>query len=50
MRMVSETVSNAAKRSRRMRAILSSLARVMQMLFMAVVRGVSVLWLGLKPD
>ena len=45
-----ETVSNATERSRRMRAAISPLSRIIWMLSVVVMIAVSVLCLGLKPD
>lgn len=49
MRMGCETVSNAAERSRRMRAAMPPLLKIMK-LSVVVMCAVSVLWLGLNPD
>ena len=50
MRMEWETILNAAERSRRMRAAVSPLSRIMQMSSVATMRAVSLLWLRKYPD
>ncbi|KAJ1115750.1 hypothetical protein NDU88_003972 [Pleurodeles waltl] len=45
-----QTVSNAAERSRRMRAAVSPLSTRARMSSVAAMRAVSVLWLARKPD